>query len=389
MTLIVISPSTTVSSSTFNPTVMDDRPSVRLLVQAYTAMLQNRTSQRHNGSLENFKRSHLFYDRSSARNNKSRYRSYRKSPNNKQWLSWDTGQDSRRYLSDPNLSDIDSRSELSHSARTKEELSCLCVDANDDGCHSDFSPSPTWSGVQNITIASGEHSLLSLDSSRMGSVEDLPITLSASCSNLVEHVNRSLSQDSAVEVDLFASITINENNLINQEISRLEYTKQWNKCRSDSAIKKSTTGQCSADRPRIVPPSVVISDHSSDRVCLRVALLNEDFKLSSFSAPPVTEPLSEFGLSVSMICPRKVSECSTCSSVSTVDMSPESHLILEEYIPSRRGSCCSNCSTYTSPDTFEESDPATELLHDDKQEVDETSVSRKQKVCDTLLHKIL
>lgn len=173
-----------------------------------------------------------------------------------------------------------------------------------------------------------------------------------------------MSQDSAVDVDSITLGSLEDRSSDSRELTRSEYTAQWNPCGALDPEDENSFSKSAGFRPRLKPPSVVISDHSGDTISLRVALMSDDFKLSSFSrgSSLVTEPLCEYGLSVSKVCPRKVSDCSTCSSVSTVDMSPDSHLSLDELVPqSRRSSCCSNCSAYTTSEHLEEEETENQL----------------------------
>ena len=89
------------------------------------------------------------------------------------------------------------------------------------------------------------------------------------------------------------------------------------------------------------PPSVVISDHSGAFVSVHVALASEGFSLNNVVS-------NDYLLSDGYVCPRKVSECSTCSSVSTVDMSSR-----DDWRPSRRNSDCSSCYLTASDDEVE------------------------------------
>lgn len=421
-------------------TMDSGRPSVRLLVRAYSAMLQKRTTHLSNPDVRNPPEIHIFHDddrqlSAPRKKTKNRYRQYRVSPNDKQWLTWDaSNQDTHHHtwLSDTNLSILHSQKNNS------QDQNLLRFDnAADDGCHSDLSPSPTWSGVSHSSqqhrtlVGGGENSLvLSSGNSNIGSVEDIPLSspsLSSSrspslisrsssllsrspsllsrspslssrsllCShhNSEHVVNRSLSQDSAVDLESFSSISMKGDISDNREISRSEYTEQWNNPCGGHRVAKIPVvcNHCFANRSRIIPPSVTISDYSVGEASGYRDILqnNTNAKLSALSRQPsfVTEPLCEFGLSVSKVCPRKVSDCSTCSSVSTVDMSPESHLSLDEYTISRKSSCCSNCSGFTLPETLEEAEQSSESLEGIQEELTTTN-HRSEKVSSTSLHFI-
>ena len=315
-------------------------------------MLQDKFSS----SSSNFvNRSHIFFDYGQAhrKSNRNRSRTYRQSPNDRRWLTWDATQDSQKWLSDPNIGHGFSSYEKDVIKKVGSAEDDIANPAPDEGV-CDISPSSTWLGVD-LSHAGGRNSTASSIGSSGLTDEDYILSRSSSCSFLSGRESRSVSTDSAVEVDLLP-LRLNY-------VPRKQSPSRSVSCDQYEKVPGRKTGRSEScdlpETPNLQPPSVVISDHSGDTVSFTIALLNDDFKISDItrsSGSFVSEPLNEFGLSVSKICPRKVSDCSTCSSVSTVDMSPDSHLTLDELLPSRKTSCCSNCSAYTSADTIEEED---------------------------------
>lgn len=251
--------------------------------------------------------------------------------------------------------------------------------------------------------------------SHLGSIEDLPLVRSMSAGHVLDSFRRSHSADSAVEVDVAASPRVSPLNDdpgvaedgfeaaeeaqggggdgersfcecaatckdVNGEADGQEEPPVQFRRKSDDANIVSAErrhGTVNADKLMrgvlgcgvvgcgqrqeaqqggvLRTPSVVISDHSGDTVSLTVALASSDFNLSNLDGLQHSASSPSLSLPSEDPASRKVSSCSSCSSVSTVDFNtpltltpvpmevPLRDSILREE-SARRISSCSTCS---------------------------------------------
>ncbi|XP_050711202.1 uncharacterized protein LOC126995577 [Eriocheir sinensis] len=251
--------------------------------------------------------------------------------------------------------------------------------------------------------------------SHLGSIEDLPLVRSMSAGHVLDSFRRSHSADSAVEVDEAASPRVSPLNddpgvaedgleaaeeaqdgggdgersfcecaatcddVYGEADVRDEQPVQFRRKSDDAnivsagrrhgAVNVETLlrrvrgcgvvgcGQRQeAQRGGVLrTPSVVISDHSGDTVSLTVALASSDFSLSHLDGLQHSASSPSLCLSAEDPASRKVSSCSSCSSVSTVDLNtpltltpiPLEGLLRDSILPeetARRISSCSTCS---------------------------------------------
>ena len=268
----------------------------------------------------------------------------------------------------------------------------------DEGCHSDYSsisPACSFYSKSNDKMSSSYNGTKSPSPEEMNSLSilrsdrrfshDSAVDLDSSCTTPGINTNEFFSRNPYSNKSKTLSKSLSDpvtNDVLDghsrnntTRLSRSEYTHQWNQ---QSNSQKTREFASTSTYKHHDPPAVVISDYSNcdsstksnvalaDAVCMDDTCVN--FNCKERRSCLATEPLNDFGLSVATVCPRKVSECSTCSSVSTVDMSSDSYLSLDIDIagfPSRKNSCCSSCSGFsTASEDWAPTTPLVDVLED-------------------------